>query len=275
MKKIFICSPILALGLMFSCKTNPTVEPDSFAFDSWATLRNVANQGLDHLKEIYKPIGNTFIIQDLSNIIEVEAKSRQIYIEGVGKFTVRVIGENHDTDSSGKVIPLTFEMTSVLKEVPYSPSTIQSNKWETSELRRFLNVILTNWVGSDLAGNIVPAMKTTRVGDGDNSFKDNPESFFPLSPIECGIDYKETADGKLYEFYKKHKDETTGSGTTDDPTHNIWEKGNTSYWLRAPLKDTTLNSCIVRDHDEKKTTYSIFYIEDVCKTLAVAPCFCI
>lgn len=78
--------------------------------------------------ETYKPIGGTFIIQDLDDENETLAKTKRINLEGIGNYKVRVIAENHDVCENGKTAALTFEFTKVVNNIPFAKNNDISNE---------------------------------------------------------------------------------------------------------------------------------------------------
>lgn len=204
--KIFVMSicaaAMLGLFVVFlSACANQVNEPKSFAFDSWTTVSKVAEGGLDKLKDVYKPLGDTFIIKNLDDNNEVLAKTRSVFIEGVGNFKVRVIGENHDIYENGKKAPLTFEFVEYIQAVPYTIEGNYSNNWETSELRNFLNNKFVNYLPKDLADSIKQVKKDTCKG-GCEEIVNSTEKIFPLSATEINAEkYFNVKEGCLYQFY--------------------------------------------------------------------------
>lgn len=271
MKLKFLSSTLLTAGLatipcfaITSC-SQPQIKTGEFAFDSWQTISKVAKKGLQALKDAYHPIGGTFIIQDLDNDVEKESKTRQLFIEGVGNFEVRVIGENHDIDANGKPIALTFEFKSLVNAVKYSPSDVKSNCYETSQLRNFLNNKFLQWAGSDFANSIIPAKKTTCIGNGSSQTKQTVDKVFPLSVSEIGLlkfPSQPLDEGQIYQFYDMYKDK--------QEQHDVYDRHQTNYWLRSPMANTYYNAWIVRDSQPSTLDF-----DDISDVFGVSPAFCI
>lgn len=271
--KIFLI-PLMALTLTIfiiatlNACTKKIAEPKVFAFDSWETIAKVAEGGLDNLLETYKPIGGTFIIQDLDNDTEEAAKTRKINIEGVGNFEVRVIAENHDTCENGTTAALTFEFTKVIKNVAFSKPKVISNNWENSELRYFLNNNLLQMFPADLQKVIRTVKKDTCVGDESNEVKTYLEKVFPLSVTEINVSNIDSAkEGFPYKIYE---DYPYSPGSDDDPRN----KDDESYWLRSPMTQNSINSYLIRV-GKSEGFYSQVCYDDVTESKGVVPCFCI
>lgn len=266
---ISLLSLVFACLIVVACSCSKNVkEPQHFAFDSWDTLASVSEKGLDKLKEVYKPIGGTFIIQDLNDDNEVFAKTRQIDIEGIGSFTCRVIGENHDVYDNGKTAPLTFEFTSLINYIPYNDTDHYNNHWENSNLRNYLNKKLYDMFPSNVKSVIKPVKKETCTG-GCDEVKEYSEKLFILSASEINVAQKwSLVEGKPYEFYEKYK---YNPGSEDDPRY---KDEKMAYWLRSPLKENAENCSMIRRDENEDLDTELAY-EDVMSRLSVSPCFCI
>lgn len=264
---VVTCAALFACAIVFSACSQKAEEPISFAFDSWETLSKVAEGGIDHLKDVYKPTGGTFVIQDLDDDNEVLAKTRQIYIEGVGKYLVRVIGEAHDVCNNNKTSALTFEFCDLIGEVPYTLVGSYSNDWEKSELRNYLNQKFFDSLPSDLRGVIKTVKKDTALG-GTKDVKTYDEKIFPLSTTEINVakSYNQK-EGEPYKFYVDH---AYMPNNKKDPRH----RDKKTYWLRSPMSENTICDFVIRYDDDDKF-YSENALEDVLNRLPVAPCFCI
>lgn len=270
---LYIITPVTIsltlLILIFSSSCQQKAEqPESFAFDSWATLNEVASKGFDNLIEVYKPVGGSFIIQDLKDDSEVIMKTRHVLIEGVGNFKVRVIGENHDVSSDKKTCPLTFEFDNVVPAVSFTPFGQVSNVWESSEIRNFMNNKLFDMLPENLKPYIKTVSKETCVGGGSSEVKAFDEKLFSASASEIGIAGKNNLnEGETYEFYKKYPWDVHSK---KDPRI----KGKNNYWLRSPLKENSINAWFVQ-YDDDNEMYSKLYFDDVAHTFGAVPCFCI
>lgn len=170
---------------------------------------------MDNLLETYKPIGGTFIIQDLDDENETLAKTKRINLEGIGNYKVRVIAENHDVCENGKTAALTFEFTKVISNVPFAKNNVISNEWESSELRNYLNNKLFEMFPADLKSSIKTVRKDTCVGGGSDEVKTFNEKVFPLSVTEMNITgINPIVEGKPYKLYATHHYKP---GDDDDP----------------------------------------------------------
>lgn len=146
-----ILAPILGLPLvlgtglttMVSCKNDEEQEEvNAFVTDSWSTVVENANQGLDHLKQHY----------EINSFIGLE---RTVTIYGV-EHKVRVIGENEDylADAEGKPdttkpVALTFQFANIVSgrndegaimplPLPFDDTTYFFSYWGASAVRSFL-----------------------------------------------------------------------------------------------------------------------------------------
>ena len=218
--------------------------------------------------ETYKPIGGTFIIQDLDDENETLAKTKRINLEGIGNYKVRVIAENHDVYENGKTAALTFEFTKVISNVPFAKNNVISNEWETSELRNYLNNKLFEMFPTDLKSSIKTVRKDTCVGGGSDEVKTFSEKVFPLSVTEMNITgINPIVEGKPYKLYATHP---YNPGDDDDPRN----KDDKSYWLRSPMSQNALNAYVIRvGKDEGFFSQLVF--DDCSESIAVAPAFCI
>lgn len=242
--------------------------PKSFAFDSWDTIAKVAEGGLDNLISTYKPIGNTFIIQDFDDENETLAKTRRIYLEGQGNFKVRVIGENHDTCENGKSATLTFEFTKIISDVPFSPPDKISNNWENSELRKYLNDKLYQSFPQDLKSSIKAVKKDTCKGNSSSDVQTTVDKVFPLSVSEINAMGKTNLkEGEAYKIYKDHP---YTPGSDDDPR----VKDDKSYWLRSPMPQNSINAYVIRVGKDEGF-FSQVCFDDCTEGIGVIPCFCI
>ena len=265
---ITICTvAVAAVFAITSCGKAPA-EPKSFAFDSWDTIAKVAEGGLDNLLETYKPIGGTFIIQDLDDENETLAKTKRINLEGIGNYKVRVIAENHDVCENGKTAALTFEFTKVINNVPFAKNNIISNEWESSELRNYLNNKLFEMFPTDLKSAIKTVRKDTCVGGASSEVKTFSEKVFPLSVSEIDVsNINPVVEGKPYKLYVDHPYKP---GSDDDPRN----KDDKNYWLRSPMSQNALNAYVIRvGKDEGFFSQVVF--DDCSESIGVAPAFCI
>lgn len=262
----FVVAVGIAVGVFYGC-SKQVEPPKSFAFDSWDTLASVANQGIDKLKEVYKPYNDTFIIQNNEDENEVQSKTREIYIEGVGNYKARVIGENHDECENGKTAALTFEFRKVTPEVPFAKSSNYSNTWESSQLRTYLNDTFFERLPKQLRDAIKSVKKDTCIG-GCDQINTTIEKVFPLSATEINAQQSfNQTEGRPYTFYLINK---YAPGQKSDPRNK--EKKN--YWLRSPLIENTMNTCSIRCDSNEKFDNEVAY-DDVLSLLNVCPCFCI
>lgn len=263
MKKILF---LLAIFPLMSCQNNSPYVPPAYAFntDSWDVINEVAKGGLNNLIDTYHPKNDSFIISDLADENEVKEKTRTVHIDGLGRYDVRVIGEEHDKINKGKTAPLTFEFVGMIHSIPYSLDASHNNQWVGSHLRDFLNNNLIKLFTPELQSAIKVVNKET-INKNTGKIETSTERVFPISYTEIGgaSDESHALEGKLYKFYETHQGEEVR--IKDDKTEH---KGERRYWLRSPCVDSMVNCYYVNEHGN-------FSLDDVCIQLGVSPVFVI
>lgn len=256
----------------------------SFATDSWRQFAEIANQGLDKLKDFYKPNGGTFIITPEDDTqAKVDAKMRTVKVDGHGTFKVRVIGEAHDTLSSdeNKTAALTFEFVDIIDDaVAYNqrfPTTAERiTDYNKTYMHDYCNNLLPKMLPDDLKNAIQPVKKITTCFDtGNNDFYEcsTDEKFFPLSTNEMNfISFAGTAgggvDGSTYEYYLTHNSSFDYVKYYYDKNFGI--RNAIPYWTRTPVRSGEGAANITYGGFEgDSTSFSTSYIN------GLSPAFCV
>ena len=251
--KLFLITPMLLFSL-FSCNRNEEYVPEPYRFntDTWDVIRKLSDKGgLDLLKATYHPSNNTFIIKDLNNENEIKEKTKSIYLQGYGEIKMRVIGENHDIDTNGRVCPLTFEAQAILPKFAYSSLERSNNAWVGSNVRDYLQNVLPCLIQDKSKTAARNVLKRTYEGNGEGkNIITTQEKFFILSCSEIdpsgtshGFTYLD--EGETYEYYKDADPQVVRKKPriTESPD------SHGTYWLRSPIYSSILNAATIEYED--------------------------
>lgn len=259
-KNVEYLSPIITLNL--------SGEINQFFTDSWTTIVDLANQGLDQLKQHYQ----------LETFVGLE---REIVINNV-IHKVRVIGENHDylADSESlETAALTFEFSTLLSDAlgnamkqwyNYSSDAPYYNIWFDTNQSCFLRDILVGVVKPMITAGmgfteencpIKDVIKTTAHGNKISTPEFHIESVWSLSMTELFQVTPPTTpiEGSVYEYYNNQ----TASHIKYDVAGNRF-----NYWLRSPECSSDCYSWTANINGDA-------FPMQVLESCAISPCFCL
>ena len=186
--------------------------------------------------------------QPTNELIHVETKDGR-------DLTFRFIGYNHDVDSDGNVIGLTFMCANPCAMRYMNENGSTEGSWKDSDLRAYLNDEFINLLPEDLSSNIKTVVKTTNNanckvnGLGDTSTTQDKLWLLSASEV-CGqikwysseqtygnihntsIDDIMNKEGSQYEYFK-----TNGVTDTSDK-HGVlsmtYADQPATWWYRSP-----------------------------------------
>ena len=208
-------------------KSNVVLKPESFATDSWETIKENTNR--------YQ-VGYT----------------RKVTLEGFGTFTLRIANtstpdvckdtENFSQTACGFVV----EFADIITTHNMNSTATNSGGWESSDLRAYLNKDIYEALPEDLKAVIIDTNVISGHGSGDSSNFKTKDKLYLLAPHEvwadANLDYADDLTRQL-DYYEKNNVNTSNySGAKKYKPGS----GSASYWwLRAVRFNSTGNFYMV------------------------------
>ena len=189
--------------------TAQTVSFESFAKDTWETIKTCSESGM---AEQFYAVGD----------------EKTVSINGTD-YIVTIMDFNHDdlADGSGKA-GITIGLKNCLTTAhAMNSSATNSGGWESCAMRSWLQSDVLGWLPEELQAVIKKVSKKTSAGSSSSTIKTSEDNLFLLSEVEIfgSTSYSCSGEGTQYSYFTNTSRRVKTSGDSGSATR---------WWERSP-----------------------------------------